>query len=49
LAASTAPPAAKAQGMRYLTGTEISVTFASETVHIVGSGFDPDDAQLSKG
>ncbi len=32
--------AAKAQGMRYLTGTEISVTFAHETVHIVGLGFD---------
>lgn len=41
--------AAKAHGMAYLTGTEISVTFASETVHIVGLGFDPDDAALKQG
>ena len=41
--------AAKAQGMRYLTGTEISVTFAGETVHIVGLGFDPDDAAMQQG
>ena len=41
--------AAKAQGMAYLTGTEISVTFAGETVHIVGLGFDPDDAALKQG
>jgi hypothetical protein len=27
--------------MRYLTGHGISVTFADETVHIVGLGFDP--------
>lgn len=41
--------AAKAQGMWYLTGTEISVTFAGETVHIVGLGFDPDDADMQQG
>lgn len=41
--------AAKAQGMAYLTGTEISVTFAGETVHIVGLGFDADDAALKQG
>ena len=41
--------AAKAQGMRYLTGTEISVTFAGETVHIVGLGFDPEDTDLQQG
>lgn len=41
--------AAHAQGMRYLTGTEISVTFAGKTVHIVGLGFDPDDAALAAG
>ena len=41
--------AAHAQGMAYLTGTEISVTFADTTVHIVGLGFDPDDAQLARG
>ena len=44
-----AAAAAKAQGMAYLTGTEISVTFAGETVHIVGLGFDPDDADLMQG
>jgi len=44
-----AAAAAKAQGMKYLTGTEISVTFANETVHIVGLGFDPDDAAISQG
>ena len=44
-----AAAAAKAKGMRYLTGAEISVTFAGETVHIVGLGFDADDAQLRQG
>ena len=44
-----AAAAAKANGMRYLTGAEISVTFANETVHIVGLGFDADDAQLRLG
>ena len=41
--------AARANGMRYLTGAEISITFANETVHIVGLGFDPDDAALRAG
>ncbi len=41
--------AALALGLPYLTGAEISVTFAGETVHIVGLGFDPDDAQLRQG
>lgn len=44
-----AAAAAKAQGMRYLTGTEISVTFIGQTVHIVGLGFDADDIQLREG
>lgn len=44
-----AAAAAHAQGMAYLTGTEISVTFADTTVHIVGLGFDPDNAQLAQG
>lgn len=44
-----AAEAARAHGMRYLTGTEISVTFAGETVHIVGLGFDPDDAGMRHG
>ncbi|MEO7151767.1 MAG: 3',5'-nucleoside bisphosphate phosphatase [Burkholderiaceae bacterium] len=41
--------AARALGLPYLTGTEISVTFASTTVHIVGLGFDADDAALQAG
>ncbi|MBX3588450.1 MAG: 3',5'-nucleoside bisphosphate phosphatase [Ramlibacter sp.] len=44
-----AAAAARAQGMKYLTGTEISVTFAGETVHIVGLGFDPDNAAMRQG
>ncbi len=41
--------AALAMGMDYLTGTEISVTFADQTVHIVGLGMDVDDATLLAG
>ena len=41
--------AALALGLPYLTGTEISVTFADVTVHIVGLGFDADDARLRAG
>jgi predicted metal-dependent phosphoesterase TrpH len=41
--------AAKALGMRYLTGVEISVTFIGHTVHIVGLGFDADNAALAQG
>jgi predicted metal-dependent phosphoesterase TrpH len=35
--------------MRYLTGTEISVSFIDQTVHIVGLGFDPNDQALAAG
>ena len=41
--------AAKANGMKYLTGTEISVTFIGVTVHIVGLGFNPDDERMKAG
>lgn len=41
--------AAKAHGLPYLTGTEISVTFANVTVHIVGLGFDPDHPAMAQG
>ena len=44
-----AAAAAKAQGLKYLTGTEISVTFANETVHIVGLGFDADNIDMAQG
>lgn len=41
--------AALALALPYLTGTEISVTFAGVTVHIVGLGFDAGDARLVEG
>lgn len=41
--------AALALGMDYLTGVEISVTFAGQTVHIVGLGFDAEYAELTRG
>ncbi len=44
-----AAAAAKANGMRYVTGTEISVSFIGTTVHIVGLGFDPDNAKMLAG
>jgi 3',5'-nucleoside bisphosphate phosphatase len=44
-----AAAAALSQGMAYLTGTEISVTFAHETVHIVGLGFDAQDPAMNAG
>lgn len=36
-------------GIDYVTGTEISVSFAGQTVHIVGLGFDADDDALKQG
>ena len=44
-----AADAARAAGLPYLTGVEISVTFADETVHIVGLGFDADDQGIREG
>ena len=44
-----AAAAAKALGMGYLSGTEISVSFAGHTVHIVGLGFDTEDPRLVEG
>ncbi len=44
-----AAAAAKAVGMRYVTGVEISVTFLGKTVHIVGLGMDTDNAVLCEG
>jgi predicted metal-dependent phosphoesterase TrpH len=41
--------AAAAEGMAWLSGVEVSVTFAGETVHIVGLGFDETDAALIEG
>lgn len=44
-----AAAAARQVGLPYLTGAEISVTFANVTVHIVGLGFDPTDRALVNG
>ncbi len=44
-----AAAAAKACGMRYVCGVEISVTFLNQTVHILGLGVDPDNASLLAG
>jgi 3',5'-nucleoside bisphosphate phosphatase len=41
--------AAAALGMSYLPGVEVSVTFAHNTVHIVGLGFDLDDPAIAQG
>ncbi len=41
--------AAHENGLRYLTGTEISVSFAGETVHILGFGYAADDQALQEG
>ena len=41
--------AAQALGLDYLSGVEISVTFADTTVHIVGLGFDPANPELVQG
>jgi predicted metal-dependent phosphoesterase TrpH len=41
--------AALTAGMAWLSGCEISVSFAGETVHIVGLGFDPEDAEIREG
>jgi len=41
--------AARAAGLPYLNGVEISVTFLDTTVHIVGLGIDSDDERLRQG
>jgi predicted metal-dependent phosphoesterase TrpH len=41
--------AARAAGLPYLCGVEVSVTFADTTVHIVGLGLDPDHEPLRAG
>jgi len=44
-----AAAAARASGLHYLTGVEISVTFIHQTVHIVGLGFDANNVALQQG
>ncbi len=41
--------AAAKLGLSYLSGTEISVSFAGTTVHVLGLGFDADDRALAAG
>jgi predicted metal-dependent phosphoesterase TrpH len=44
-----AAAAAKACGMRYVCGVEISVTFLNQTVHILGLGVDSENTALRAG
>jgi len=44
-----AQDAARAAGLPYLNGVEISVTFLDTTVHIVGLGIDSEDERLRQG
>ncbi len=44
-----AQAAAHQLGMSYLTGVEVSVTFADTTVHIVGLGFDVNNEAIVSG
>lgn len=41
--------AAEALGMVYISGVEISITFAGETVHILGFDFDPEHPAIVQG
>jgi 3',5'-nucleoside bisphosphate phosphatase len=41
--------AAKEEGMAFVAGVEISVTWAGRTLHIVGLGIDEDSPELCKG
>ena len=44
-----AAAAARELALDYLAGVEISVSFADQTVHVVGLGIDPDNAALRTG
>lgn len=46
---AAAREAATSLGIAYLSGVEISVTWAGRTLHIVGLGIDPDNAELVQG
>jgi predicted metal-dependent phosphoesterase TrpH len=46
---AAARSAAAEQGMRFVSGVEISITWGGETVHIVGLQIDENDATLVKG
>lgn len=44
-----AAAAARSLGMAFLPGVEISVTWANETLHVLGLGIDPTDPTLAGG
>jgi predicted metal-dependent phosphoesterase TrpH len=44
-----AAAAAAAAGLRFVPGVEVSVTFAGQTVHVVGLGIDYEHAELIEG
>ncbi len=44
-----AAAAARSLGLAYVTGIEISVTWAGETVHVIGLGIDPGEPRLAAG
>ena len=46
---AAARAAATGLGMRFVAGVEISITYAGETVHIVGLGIDETNEQLRQG
>ena len=41
--------AARGAGMRFIDGSELSVTWQGDTVHVVALGIDPGNAELSRG
>lgn len=41
--------AAEAAGMRFIPGSEISVTWEGDTVHVVALGIDPENTRLTAG
>jgi predicted metal-dependent phosphoesterase TrpH len=46
---SEAADEAKLLGMPFVSGVEISVSWGKHTLHVVGLGFDPDNATLRQG
>ena len=41
--------AARAAGISFIDGSELSVTWGGETVHVVALGIDPDNVELNEG
>lgn len=44
-----AAAAAEALGLRFVTGVEVSVSWGTETIHVLGLNFDPQDPGLAAG